>query len=190
MVGGGGIITARDDVIVALSEKHDPRSVKWENRAILDTLQDVEPCIVSDLLKAVNERYGCELFTYSSLYANLHGLLMQQAVKNNSLTKKFSVSPDYITVEVRYLPVSNYCVALFIASTIALLLSVYFQVMVVQAILAIIIGALYLFGQYVGSEFKLNGLVVRIVSVLRTKTCFLKILKAKGADFWFLKLKK
>ncbi len=47
----------RDDVINSLSRKYDPRAARWEYRAILDVLQEVEPITVKDLVEAINEKY-------------------------------------------------------------------------------------------------------------------------------------
>jgi len=147
----------KDELIKTLTQKKDPRSVKWENKVILDTLQELQSSQVSDLLKAVNDTFECEppLLTYNQLYSHLKGLLVDGIVNVNPITKQYSVKPEYITVieHTEYLPISNYCVMLFAVSLMGLVIASIAGVMVAQAAGLVIAGGLYLFAQLVGSEF-------------------------------------
>lgn len=154
-------MTAREDVINTLSKMSDPRSERWEYRAVLDTLQEVNPCKVADLLKAVNDRYDCELFTYHPLYSILRMLSEQGVVRMDRLNKNIRINPEYVTREVRYLPVSNYCFAIFTVSAALLMLAIVLNNMVVTATMVVVVGAMYLLGQYLGSEFKLGSFLRR-----------------------------
>jgi len=90
----------KEELIKTLTQKKDPRSVKWENRIMLDALQELQSSSVSDLLKAVNDKFECEppLLTYNQLYSHLHGLLVDGIVEVNPITKQYSVKPEYVTV--------------------------------------------------------------------------------------------
>ncbi len=147
----------RDEVINSLSRKYDPRAARWEFRAILDVLQEVEPITVKDLVKAINQKYNCELFTYNALYNHIQTLAALGVVKSN-LLKEFTILEEYVTnkTEIEYIPVSNYNVAIFILSTIGLMASVYYKYMVSTAVGVEVIGTLYILGQYLGSEFKIR----------------------------------
>ena len=153
----------REDLIKKLSSHHDPRLLKWEFKAILDTLQEQdEPIQISELLEAIDEKYETEnepLLDYNSLHYNVKALIEQGAIQNftNSTTKKIEIHPDYITHEVQYLPVSNYCVWLLSFSGGAFILSlIYSGYGVAYTGLAFITGMFYVLAQMRGSEFKLK----------------------------------
>ena len=160
----------REEIIQKLSAHHDPRSTNWQNRVILDTLQEEEPCNITDLQKAIGENYGCDnLLTYHQVRDNLLILYSQGVVKNDPLMKRFSVMPEYRTQEVKYLPVSSYCVALWVVSVGALGIAVYYDYMVSQAVVVTMVGGLYLLGQYLGSEFEFDGAYKKLKSFLHIK---------------------
>ena len=162
----------KEQTIEELGSKFDPRSVKWENKAILDTLQEEpEDVNATDLCAAINERYDCELFSYQSLYKNLQSLNQQGIIGYNALTKRYSISKEHITFEVKYLPISNFCVGLFGLSILILIGSMYIKnvIMINATTGAVLVGALYLLGQYMGSEFKLNGSITLFLMGLKNK---------------------
>ncbi len=77
----------REDVIIELLKKYDPRSARWEYRAIMDSLQDCEDtCTMKDLERVVKEKYDCDLFTYSSLYNQVQSLLYPDLIHNPAPT--------------------------------------------------------------------------------------------------------
>lgn len=158
----------REEIIKNLSERYDPRSASEINTAILDTLQEEEPCNITDLRKAIDEKYESteEVFTYHQVRDALLILHSQGIVKNDTLTKRFSIMPEYRTHEVKYLPVSGYCVALWVASAISLTLSIYYDYMMREATLFVVVGSLYLIGQYLGSEFEFNGTYQKLKTIL------------------------
>jgi len=55
----------KEELIKTLTQKKDPRSVKWENKVILDTLQELQSSQVSDIVKAVNDKFECASHHYS-----------------------------------------------------------------------------------------------------------------------------
>lgn len=158
----------REEIIKKLSERYDPRSASEINTAILDTLQEEEPCNVTNLRKAIDKKYDSteEVFTYQQVRDALLILHSQGIVKNDALTKRFSVMPEYRTHEIRYLPVSNYCVALWTISGVALTIASYYDYMMKQALLITMVGSLYVLGQLLGSEFELNGTYQKLKSIL------------------------
>ena len=71
----------REDVIIELQKKYDPRLARWEYRVIMDSLQDCKgTCTMKDLEKTIKEKYDCELFMYSSLYNQVQTLIEQGIV--------------------------------------------------------------------------------------------------------------
>ena len=79
----------KEDVILELQKKYDPRLARWEYRAIMDSLQDCDGnCTMKDLEGIITEKYGCELFTYNSLYNHVQTLIDQGVIVNNPVTKK------------------------------------------------------------------------------------------------------
>lgn len=162
----------REELIGKLSAHFDPRSASWQNRVILDTLQEEEPCNITDLQRAISEEFDCEdLLTYHQVRDSLLVLHSQGIVKNDALTKRFSITPEYRTHEVEYLPVSSYCVALWAASAIALAVIVIYNIdqYMLHAVLLTTVGSLYLIGQYLGSEFEFNGTCQKLKTILHMK---------------------
>ena len=156
----------REEIIQKLSEHYDPRSTSWQNKGVLDTLQEEEPCNAADLQKAINENYECDLMSYRQVWDTLSLLVIGGIVKNDPLTKRYSVLSEYKTHEVKYLPVSNYCVVLFTASAVALVFAVHYNYMISQSVLLVTAGSLYLIGQYLGSEFEFNGTYSKLKTIL------------------------
>lgn len=150
-------MTSREEVISTLSKKFDPRSISWEFRAVLDVLQDEEPATVKELETAINERYECELFTYKQLYNTVQAIMKMGVIKNNPLTKQYSISPEHRTTEVRYLPISTYSIILFALSILNLIFTIHQKNEILNATIIVLIGALYLLAQYMGSEFNLSN---------------------------------
>lgn len=166
------MVKTKEQTIQELGSKFDPRSAKWENKAILDTLQEEPDGLnATDICAAINEKYECDLFTYHPLYKNLQNLVQQDIIRYNGLNKRYYMNPEYITFEVKFLPLSNYCVWLFSISVLVLMASIYVKntSMVNTSVGIVSIGALYLFGQYMGSEFKLNGSINNILSKIIRK---------------------
>lgn len=160
---------SREEIIQKLLQHSDPRSASWQNRVILDTLQDEEPCNITDLQKTINENNECEdLLTYHQVRDTLLVLHSQGVVKNDVITKRFSIMPEYKTQEVKYLPVSNYCVAIWVVSAIVLAFVAYYNLnqYMSQAVVLVMVGSLYLMGQYLGSEFEFNGTYQKLRSIL------------------------
>lgn len=160
---------SRKEIIQKLLQHSEPRSASWQNRVILDTLQEEEPCNITDLQRAINENNECEdLLTYHQVRDALLVLHSQGVVKNDVLTKRFSIMPEYRTQEVKYLPVSNYCIAIWVASAIALAVVAYYNLnqYMSQAVVLVMVGSLYLLGQYLGSEFEFNGTYQKLRAIL------------------------
>jgi predicted transcriptional regulator len=150
---------SREDVIITLSKKLDPRSISWEFRAILDVLQDEEPITVKELESAICKKYDCELFTYKQLYDIIQTLVKQNVIKNNPVTKQYCIAPEYRTKEVRYLPISTYSLVLLLLSVGNLIMTIPQKEDPTIALIMVLIGALYLLAQYIGAEFNPeNGL--------------------------------
>lgn len=147
----------REETIKVLSTKIDPRSISWEFRAILDVLQDEEPMTVKELETAIRQRYECDLFTYKQLYDNIQGLVKKEIIINNSITKQYTVNPEYRTKNIQYLPVSTYSVVLLMLSIGHLLTNIILKHDLVMSIIIVLTGALYLLAQYMGAEFKINN---------------------------------
>lgn len=147
----------REDVVKTLSRKFDPRSTSWEFRAILDVLQDEEPITVKELETAICQRYDCHLLTYKQLYDNIQAMLKKDIIRNNPITKQYTINPEYRTKNVQYLPISTYSVVLLMISIGNLLTNIYFKKELVLSIIIVLTGALYLLAQYVGAEFNLNN---------------------------------
>jgi hypothetical protein len=64
----------KQTAIKQLETEFEPRSARWENRAILDTLQETNHITARVLCSAINKKYDTELFTYNSLYNQLRKL--------------------------------------------------------------------------------------------------------------------
>lgn len=151
----------REEVIAQLKKKSDLRA-DWKNRVVLDALQEFEePCTIADLVEAINEKHPTDdkpLVDYNLLYPVIQtspaSLIKQGAVQNNSLTKKIKINPEYITAEVRFLPVSNYCVVILTLSVVAWVISLIADTMIPTTSAVLLIGVLYVVGQHLGSEFK------------------------------------
>lgn len=160
---------SREEIIKKISEHHDPRSTSWQNKVILDTLQEEEPCNTTELQRAISEEFGCkDLLTYHQVRDALLILHSRGIVKNDVLTKRFSIIPEYRTHNIKYLPISNYCVALWVLSAITLTLIAYYNLSqyMLHAVILVTVGSLYLIGQYLGSEFEFNGAFYRIKNLL------------------------
>jgi len=150
--------TKKNRYLQLVAQKTDVRSKKPEFRIILDTLQDLSPTTLQDLLDEINIICDCEMFTYNSLHYHINALRGLGAIKQNDVTKEISISSDHITKEIRYLPISSYCVAMLGISTTFLIYSVYTNYMVVQSTTAVLIGTIYIAGQLFGNEFSLQKL--------------------------------
>lgn len=147
----------REDVVKTLSRKFDPRSTGWEFRAILDVLQDEEPITVKELETAICQRYDCPLLTYKQLYDNIQAMLKKDIIRNNPVTKQYTINPEYRTNNVKYLPISTYSVVLLMLSIGNLITNIYFKNELVLSIIIVLTGSLYLLAQYVGAEFNVNN---------------------------------
>ncbi|MDP1721988.1 MAG: hypothetical protein Q8L37_02155, partial [Candidatus Gottesmanbacteria bacterium] len=145
------------EVVKTLSRKFDPRSIGWEFRSILDVLQDEEPITVKELETAICQRYDCHLLTYKQLYDNIQGMLKKDIIRNNPITKQYTINPEYRTKNVQYLPISTYSVGLLMLSIGNLLTNIYFKNELVLSIIIVLTGAMYLLAQYVGAEFNVNN---------------------------------
>lgn len=151
-------MTDRTEVIRSLSQKFDPRNTSWEFRAILDVLQDEEALTVKELEMAICERYECTLFTYKQLYDLIQGMIKRDIIRNNPITKQYTINPEYQTKTIQYLPISTYSVVLLLLSVGYLLTNLYLKRDLIMAIVVVVTGALYLLAQYLGAEFKIyNG---------------------------------
>ncbi len=161
----------KESVIKELETEFDPRSARWENRAILDTLQETDGVTAKGLCIAINKKYDAELFTYNSLYNQLQNLFQIEVIRYNALTKEYFVNKKYITWNVEYLPISNYSVWLFYISVFILSASLFINNQYLSTIFTgiVVVGALYLLGQYMGSEFKLNNDLLGLRIVLKEK---------------------
>lgn len=151
----------REELITNLTKKSDLRA-DWRNRVILDTLQEFEePCTIKELLDAISEKYPTQdepLFNYSALHHIITTSLKNSGtILNNEVTKKIRINPEYITSEVRFLPVSNYCVALLALSGGAFVFSLVSGYGILYTGMSIIVGILYILAQFLGSEFKIGG---------------------------------
>ena len=144
------------------SNPDDPRLKKWEYKIILDTLQDLDGSDVKKLLDTINtvhkKNHKCDndLFSYNGLYG-IVGTLTQ----NNILIVKnkiYYVSTEYVTSKVRYMPVSNYCVGIFLFSVLFMLYSLYTKSNIQISVIFVMIGAVYIVTQMLGEEFNLDGL--------------------------------
>lgn len=143
------------------SQPDDPRLKKWEYKIILDTLQELENADIPTLLKTINtnhqELHGCknELFNYNKLYSYLNVLLSENVIltDKNFSVRTYSVSPNYSTVKLKYLPISNYCVYIFSISVLLLLYSTYINYMTTTTTQIVMVGAVYILGQMIGTEF-------------------------------------
>jgi len=148
----------RTEVIHSLSQKFDPRNTSWEFRAILDVLQEEEPLTVKELEIAIVERYECALFTYKQLYDLIQGMIKRDIIRNNQITKQYTINPEYQTKTIQYLPISTYSVVLLLLSVGYLLTNIYLKRDLILAIVVVVTGALYLLAQYLGAEFNMyNG---------------------------------
>ncbi len=143
------------------SQPDDPRLKKWEYKMILDTLQELESSDIKTLLDTINinhkQTHNCnkDLFSYSGLYG-----IVGTLSSNNIITvsnKMYSVSPQYVTSKLRYMPVSTYCVAIFTLSVLFMLYSLYDKTNIQASILFVMAGALYMVAQMFGEEFNFNN---------------------------------
>lgn len=155
-------MATREETIIQLTKKSDPRNLKWEFSVILDTLQEQEePVKVSELVEEINEKFETDdapLMDYNSVHYNTGELAKQGAILNNKLTTKIEIAPEYITSEVRFLPVSNYCVALLALSVVIWIFTLAFrQEYVTTTSIVLVVGMLYILLQHLGSEFKTGG---------------------------------
>ena len=146
----------KEDIIKELAANNDPRSIKWEFRAILDTLQELDcPCPQPEIQEALEFKYGCQIFDdYNHLYNNIQSLIKLGAVTTHS--KKYVINPKYSNLKIKNLPISNYSVALFSLSAMVFVVTAYLNLYVQLSATAVIIGGIYLLAQYFGSEFELR----------------------------------
>ncbi len=143
------------------SQPDDPRHKKWEYKIILDTLQGMESSDIKTLLDTINSNHkkshSCnkDLFSYSGLYGIVGTLSSNNILSVNN--KLYSVSPEYITSTVRYMPVSKYCIAIFLFSVLFMIYSLYTKTNIQVSILLVMAGALYIVAQMLGEEFNFNN---------------------------------
>ncbi len=143
------------------SQPDDPRLKKWEYKIILDTLQELESTDIKTLLDTINinhkKNHKCDrdLFSYNGLYGIVGTLSVNNII---SVTDKmYSVSPQYITSKIRYMPVSTYCVGIFLISVLSMIYSLYTNTNIQASILFVMAGALYIAAQMFGEEFNFNN---------------------------------
>lgn len=149
------------------SKSDDPRTKRWEYKTIIDTLQDLENADIPTLLKAINtnhqELHGCngELFNYNKLYSHLNSLLQEKVILTNKQfsVRTYSVSPEHATIKLKYLPVSNYSIYIFAFSVLLLVYFIYMKYMINNIVQVVMIGAVYIFSQIIGTEFDYKKII-------------------------------
>ncbi len=149
------------------SNPDDPRLKKWEYKLILDTLQELENADIPTLLKSINTNHqhlhkcNNELFNYNRLYSYLTLLIEEKIIITNKQfsVRTYSVSPEYTTIKLKYLPLSNYCVYIFAFSVLLLIYSIYINYMTNVVIQMVMVGAVYIFSQMIGTEFDYKKII-------------------------------